>query len=848
MTVHLLPVRQQLRLLLLLLWACCLSAEAGERLVLVAPDAPLPRIVSTEDEHDRDAATDLCHYLTRVAGRTLSLSTDIAGNGTVIHVGRTAFADRHIPNIEDLFADGFVIQVIEEDTRRHLVLAGEQRPSSAWAVDQFLTEFCGVRWIWPDPHHGTLVPSRPTLTVPADLARRYEPDYVSRYNSAMAIYTPNRSYLRGKPRFYEYGYHALQHIFSEEVFEANPQWFALFDGKRQWWTYGNGWQICTSNPQTVDHTVEHVLKTLADNPELPVVSVGQNDGAGWCECGPCVEYIHSFDPPYNVSERWFDWVNQVARKVKPHHPDLWIEAMAYSHTSVPPRFALEPNVAITKTIVGTNDFELARQWSEGCRSVNLYSYMYGSPMLSIRHYPRAARDFLKWGRDKLGARAHVNEVSGDWTTEGFKYHYINALQWDVDTDVDALMEDLCRSAYGPAAVSMRRFWDRLEAIYERCDPGERLAFYLWVGWTKIPSVAPNYEFRNYTLADVEFLDASIEEAVELTRGADDPGFPFRVERMRDAWAYYRANALGAMRYGAPMPAVRVSGRQERDAALARAREIAGLRSGRRKGRDRMSTFPALNPKVSDPNYWSPHTGHTFFNHELTLLEQLCSAVTHDLTANGEPGEAEAFWNTVSPDDPLHRHARIQLWRIAHPDPDSVLKNGGFESGSLDGWTVDQGVAEAIEGDAAYGQYAVQRKGSVSLILSQAVPVREGQVYLLTTRGKQAGTIPENVMVPCASLAEFYEGESRVWDVHSTRHTPNTALTEENGWFDWRSVLEVPAAAGTLVIKLRLNGPLLLDGVRLRKIYDPGSTEHRVEQTDSPPPREKENFLIPGLDE
>jgi hypothetical protein len=262
-------------------------------------------------------------------------------------------------------------------------------------------------------------------------------------------------------------------------------------------------------------------------------------------------------------------------------------------------------------------------------------------------------------------------------------------------------------------------------------------------------------------------------------------------------------------------------------------------------------FPELNPKVSDPNYWSPHTGHTFLNHELTLLEQLCSAVTDGLLTHGEPGETKAFWTAVKADDPLHKQASIQLWLMEQPDQVNLLKNGDFEDGDLNGWTVDQGAAETIEGDAAVGHYALRRTSNDSLILSQAVPVRTGQVYRLTARGKQIGPIPDNVVVHCASLAEFYDGESRVWDVLSTRNTPNTDLTNKEGWFDWRSVLEVPATADTMVVKLRLNGPMKLDGVRLQKIYDPNASLHRDEDDtrdpDAPPPREKENFLIPGLD-
>jgi hypothetical protein len=158
-----------------------------------------------------------------------------------------------------------------------------------------------------------------------------------------------------------------------------------------------------------------VLDYFEKNPNAQIVSVGNNDGRGECECPDCTAFSKSANPPYTVAERWFTWVNKVAREVAKTHPDKVIASLAYAQASTPTRFKLEPNVAITKTIVVDSDLEAAKQWDKVCGSVNLYSYMYGNSFLGFRHYPHAARDFLKWGHDELGARAHITESGGDWT-------------------------------------------------------------------------------------------------------------------------------------------------------------------------------------------------------------------------------------------------------------------------------------------------------------------------------------------------------------------------------------------------------------------------------------------------
>ena len=159
--------------------------RAGAEVVtVVSPKGPLPSVLwgttkAGKDLVDKDAAADLCDYLSRVSGRKIAPLAKPAAEGVIIHVGPDAFVRKHAPEVEKLFADGYIVKYVARGGRGHVILAGRMGPSSQWAMEQFLKDFCGVRWLFPYPKHGEVVPSRPTITIDSALSKTYEPDYVS---------------------------------------------------------------------------------------------------------------------------------------------------------------------------------------------------------------------------------------------------------------------------------------------------------------------------------------------------------------------------------------------------------------------------------------------------------------------------------------------------------------------------------------------------------------------------------------------------------------------------------------------------------------------------------------------
>ena len=800
------------------------AAMGVDVLTVVSPETP-PLVVAAEGKVHQDAAADLCDYLSRVTGREITPGQGEPRTAVTIHVGPDAFVLEHAPEVETLFADGFVMKHIPVEGQHHIVLSGMRWQSSRWAVEEFLKQCCGVRWLFPgDPVYGEIVPSRPTITVESGFGQKHEPDYLSRAQGTMYYFDKNRRYLRLRPFAWPFGNHELQTIFTAEDYAKHPEWFALFTApdsdlsrfkpeaaarglRRRWhWDYGNGWQICLTNPEALQHAVDYARDYFSNKPESPVVSMGHNDGNGWCECDSCQALASSVDPPYTASELYWHWVNQVARQLVKTHPDKRVATIAYGTPAEPPRFPLEKNIAVTVTVFHESHLDLIGKWQAQCSSVNLYSYAYGFCFVGFRHYPHAMHDFLKWGHDTLGAVSHVSEVYGNWSFDGPKYHYMQTLQWDVNADPDQIMRDYCHDWFGAAAGPMEAFWDRIERVYERRAPRRRFVFYECLGWKEGFD-----EFDQYTLDDVAALDEAIAEA---ERKAGTEADRFRVARVADAWKYYRTLLLGKLNYADRQDVVAAEAEASSDRALALARDLAALQSQRLAFMRQLRAYPHINPMIAKYGHFSSLLSRVpIFSDMRSILDDLCEQTTRHLMATGGKAGALAFWQEMKGEDPLCGWAQTQIHMIEHPDRPNLLANGDFETGNLTGWQVS-GDLSAASGIFRSGRYAAQAKGTGAVKLSQRVPVNPGERYRLTTRGRYPATPAPHTFLFSSDVA--FEGGQN----YEPNYRRLRTLSPAGGWDTVRATFTVPPGTDAAVISISSSGnPIVFDDLALEKIKD-----------------------------
>jgi len=811
------------------------SATNGPGGIVVSPTSPLPSIVNGAGIDTAEAADELADYLSRVSGRTIPVLTSPVGTGMVVHVGNDSFAQVHAPEISNLYSDGFIIKHVVDGGLEHLILSGNLDRASLWAVDQFLKDYCGVRWLFPDPVYGEVVPDMPTVSVAPGMNETHEPDYTSRHNFQMYSFYPSGRHLRGRPVGSEHGIHAIQHIFnngsySGEVFDQHPEWFAWFNGQRNWWEYGNGWQICNANPETVDHAVQHCLDFFAANPGVDTVSLGPNDGSGFCTDALSVNLKNSVSPPYTESEMTWRWVNLVAAEVGLVYPDKWVESLAYSWSSEPPRFALEPNVAITKTFVLDTEIAQAEAWTgppAQCQSVNVYSYTWGVYQLGFRHYPTALRDFLRWGRDTLGAVAHVTECGGDWTFDGPKYYAAQVFHWDADADPDAVMQEFCDASYGTASGDMKSFWDRLEEIWERRGPVQygatntRLLFYQWVGWATQCYIQPNDDFREYLPGDITFMDTCIADAM-AEAPANSAGAQYRIVRMEEAWNYFRTHIQSKLYLDNP-PSTVVNSVATRDAVLSLATDIADMRRDRELNLSLMRAHPNINPRLTNSSRFKRGwlIAYTIFGNEQGLLDEACTSISDYQESTQGTLAAIQYWGAFDSAHSLYESAQSQIHLLGNPVRPNLLVNGDFETGNLSGWSTTFNPVAAA-GGAHGGTYSARFLNGPCFggtTISQTVPVAPREQYRLMLWGKYVSTPPVD-QVSTEATVEFFSGSTLLENEPANRVTFQS-YSPADGWTQVRTTATAPAGADTakITVKWKNVGQVRVDDISLEKIKD-----------------------------
>lgn len=574
---------------LLLLLGCSVAAqgvvlveEGVGKAEIVVPDVALAS--------ERFAATELQTYVEKMSGAKLEIVADSTrSQGTVVTVGAT----RDVP--ADLLAELDVEEcVVRTVGSGRLMIVGGRKPpvrdgeGKEWVRDRGtlygvyeLLHRLGVRWFDPSPI-GEVVPRHTTIRVPAT-DYRHKPAFPFRagYQGVWAVRNRYNGNVWGGPEWggiwYEWTAHMYQYVIPpKRYFDEKPEWFAQINGKRS----PDG-QLCISNPELVQPFVDFVLRTYERNPMMRALGIEANDGHGWCECDACRALD---DPelltPYaqtSMSPRVVRFSTKVARKVAEANPNAVVSWYIYSdHTEVPPGVTSLPsnlhgrictyassysNYAEPTKTGTTPPNQRLRGVFEGYRKllkhISTYEYWSGyqwfGPMpirkaiaANIRYYHELKLE----GCYQLGPQ--------HWGSQGFNYWLAGRLLWDPTQDEDALLEDYCRSFFGPAGDAVKRYHLRLEQAV--ADSGQAVMS----GGAYIEPI-----FTEKVTADARGL---LEEAMAL---ADEPVLKQRLKRLQLGIEFTeRAARLKAL-----------EDRGDFEAALGQGRELVTWMNALNPGRD-----------------------------------------------------------------------------------------------------------------------------------------------------------------------------------------------------------------------------------------------------------------------
>lgn len=553
------------------------NAPNQEPLVLVKDGKPMATIVTEAKPTEcvKYAVKEFNEHFELCTGTALPVVTeDKKVEGTVIHIGKTALSQRFCLEPDKLTPDSWLVRRVNNAI---IISGGDNKfnlpPSSKtlapfgtlYATYEFLERQLGVRWYQPGKL-GIITPKNPNVSI-GNINWEGLPSYNTRFafyadpddkeisNQESIIWWRRMRWggIGGSP----IGMHSFN-TWIERFAGTHPEYFAIqADGNPKTKAGGEGGHVCFSKPEVLKQTVldkQEIFDKTKWQMFSPVMP-GDSDGLYYCRCKECTAKIKFGQGPAMRSNEVWSFVNKVAAELRKSHPERFITCCAYSSYLIPPDFALEPNVAVTLCIgspeiffkgdAKNNYVAKIQSWQKTGASLYIWDYwndpryykgIYGAPAI----YPHLIKElfFLDYGR----VQGHVIELSNynckgedvskwaDWRYDSLNIYVAMKLLWDMNQDVDKIVDEYCTVFYGPAAPVMKKFYAEMEAAY--MNPNTKNG----------PDFKWDWEacwIKTYPPEFMEKMMGCLREAVKLTAGQEP--YNARTRKLLEAYKPFEDN-------------------------------------------------------------------------------------------------------------------------------------------------------------------------------------------------------------------------------------------------------------------------------------------------------------------
>ena len=473
-------------LLLLAAYGWCLNtfAQVAASTPLTRNGQPTAAVVLSPAPQTQEAlaAQELVEHIRLISGATLPLAAvgQVAAGVVPIYLG--AAAGPELDAITRAAGDNpssFTLRV----TPDRIDIRGLSDEGTLFGVYELLEQL-GVRWYIPG-EMGRVIPELPsaqvnvqqTVQAPSMELRLLQP-WQSQTDGWIA-----RQRLGGQRR--STGGHGIPPFTGSagrQVFTEHPEYFALIDGERR------QRQICASNPDAAALTAQTLRKQYPPTKDKFYVGMGPNDGGGYCDCAACQALDGGVFDPFSDSiartGRYIEFFNRVLALLQDDYPNLHLVWYVYASHMMPPPEAIKPNPRIVGVFAPIymdrlrgmdNPMSpdrytlrgLVEAWS-ALKPNELYYRGYYNNLACVQ-LPKSQIDRVRTeipALRKLGVNVMRVECIGGavmWDTDPLTLYVASRLMWNVDTDVDALLEEFYSLFYGPAAAPMRHYHQQLEA-------------------------------------------------------------------------------------------------------------------------------------------------------------------------------------------------------------------------------------------------------------------------------------------------------------------------------------------------------------------------------------------------
>lgn len=478
--------------------ACAQSKGDGEDVVLVKDGKPLHNMICLpNDEADPTAVMALKEYRDLVKKATgvepARVGEPVAGVPTIFF-GRNPWSEKAGVTTEGLESEGFRIRTVGQDIHivgRDTPEVGAHRvtgsvgmePGTLFGTYEFLERCYGMLFAWHDDL-GTVVPQQQELaTKPLDIVDA--PDCLYRQFTKSPEGLANEMFGRrlrlGHPIDVRHE-HAWHRIMSPDDYgKAHPEWFAEIDGKRypKHYSEKRGGQVCTSNPEVVEHFAKEAIKYFDETPQSQMFSIAANDGRKFCTCRKCLALddgrVRS-DGKRVTTDRIITFSNQVAERVAKVHPDKRVGTIIYLDYKYPPK-NVKPHPMLFLVHPTNSGFSQGAhyegdEWSEAAMERGWHAAAGKFYKYDIWHYDQTPLYMIAPVTQHLIEKCRAQKDHG--VDGGYHYiarsyellgagHYLLArLMWDYDFDAEVAEMAYYKALYGPAADDVKAYYDLLE--------------------------------------------------------------------------------------------------------------------------------------------------------------------------------------------------------------------------------------------------------------------------------------------------------------------------------------------------------------------------------------------------
>ena len=450
-------------------------------------------------EPERFAAEELQKYILLSSGVKLPLKTEDPPSPAThaFHIGVVRSSGPLSGKVRfpsSSLTDEFAITAADGN----IYIISSNPRSVLFGVYEFLKSELGIRWFWPG-EKGEFVPKRESCRYNENLRIHKKAAFAYREMSLVfqqnhfdtQMWTVRNGLNQSVENFRlcgktgairRYAKHSVG--FPKKDFQQHGELFGVFEGKPS----VNVPAGCWSNPAFLDLMLKKHLSLIERN-QLELICPFPADAVRRCECAACVREA-------NPSRRWYAFFEKLADGIRKVHPAVKLATIGYQEYRRYPGYRIngaeyvdycqynrcyvhkygDPHCPLNRRALQELDAWIASGTPMGCYGYefDIFSPVYYVPfwnMLADQARTLRARGLVRMKTEMPVQNADSKSGRHASTLERMRlpYYLFARLAWDPDLDVNAAIDDFCRTVYGCASSEMYQYhilmaeaWDSMK--------------------------------------------------------------------------------------------------------------------------------------------------------------------------------------------------------------------------------------------------------------------------------------------------------------------------------------------------------------------------------------------------